>query len=580
MTEFQLEIQNVRRLERATVTLAPGTATVLVGSNNSGKTTVLDMVARTFWSLPCHYDENARMFNTSWYRRMGPTVLRPKVTVRVPSDALGVAVVAGSAALEFELLGRQTEARVSPSAIQDTKLVTVAGNVVDASRRRAVLSYETPPLDAWADPVLKCIPELRDESRWRTLSTDGDPPSDVIVAEALCRIDTPLSRALSNLANRVVYLPASRSPQWHSTSAVAQLTRGGSHHVSALLLNLRATNAAAFDALSSALSVLFSDVAELRLADGGGQLVPQIRFTDNHVEDVGNVGFGLQNVIHLLTVLLMVPDRSIVIIDEPETGLNRAAQRDLAPVLESLRSDVALLVATQSDTFCRGFSAPTMVLLAEALGASSMIGAVDVRQPSDLRRLARGLGLDPVFLLEGGKIVYVEGSSDAAVVRAWMRLHFPGYDSRYEVVPLGGCGRIGEEFVKPIIKAYSAGVFVLLDSDRPSSVVLRSQRIAELENWLTENSVAHYVLEKHEIENYVGYDAIARASGMHPAALRPVAGTDDWHDIKAAFKIARGFPYEGRRTVEAFNGLTATAQKALFGSETPKMLDELRAFLS
>jgi ABC-type branched-subunit amino acid transport system ATPase component len=580
MSTFHLDIQNVRRLQRATVTLATGTTTVLIGSNNSGKTTMLDMVARTFWSLPFQYDESVRLFNTSWYRRSGTTFLRPKVSIRLPTNALSDALAVAPATLEFELLGRQTEARVSRNNTQDTKLVTVAGAVDDGSRKRAILSYEGPLPDAWSDAGMKCIPELRDEGRWRALGVDGDPPSDSVNAETLYRYNTPLSRALRDLADRVFYLPASRAPQWQATNTVGDLARGGSHHVSALLLRLRATNSAAFQAITSALNLLFPEVEELLLADSGGGLVPQLRFTDNHVEDAGNVGFGLQNVVHLLTVLLMVPARAILIIDEPETGLNRAAQRDLAPVFESLRPDVALLVATQSDTFCRGFSARSKMLLAEATGTFCEIGSVDVTQRTDLQRVARGLGLDPVFLLEGGKIVYVEGPSDAAVVGAWMRLHFPGHEQRYEVVPLGGCGRIGEEFVKPIIKAYHAGVFVLLDSDRPSAVEHRSSDIAKLAGWLSENAVPHYVLRKRELENYVGHDAIARMAGMHPATLQPLAGTDDWHDIKSAFQKERGFPYEGRRTVEAFQGLTAAQQKTLFGGETEAMLAELKRFLA
>ena len=88
------------------------------------------------------------------------------------------------------------------------------------------------------------------------------------------------------------------------------------------------------------------------------------------------------------------------------------------------------------------------------------------------------MGLDPLYLGEGGKIIYVEGISDKVVIERWLGLCLPE-GVEYQVVALGGNDNISQKFVKPLIKAFGSSVLVLLDSDgsnateRYSSNVLR-----------------------------------------------------------------------------------------------------------
>jgi ABC-type cobalamin/Fe3+-siderophores transport system ATPase subunit len=58
--DMKIVIENVRRLERAEITIGPRSRTVVVGKNNAGKTTLLDMVARALWSLPGPYNDSFR----------------------------------------------------------------------------------------------------------------------------------------------------------------------------------------------------------------------------------------------------------------------------------------------------------------------------------------------------------------------------------------------------------------------------------------------------------------------------------------------------------------------------------------
>jgi ABC-type branched-subunit amino acid transport system ATPase component len=579
---IKLEIENVRRLVRAELFIAPSSRTVIIGRNNAGKTTILDMVARALWSLPSPFDDQHRPFHVGWYRRTGQTFQRPRVTVTLPTSALGDEVRNHIAdGLTFELVGRHLETQVTRSANHDSKLVTIScvAHRGDASHR--LLEPNSPPGgDAWSDAFLNAEPHMLDDQAWGEAFDRGFTGNQS--ASAIYSRNTPLSRAIDRLAHRVIYLPASRTPQFGACRTLEAFSQSNLHNVTALLLSLSTTDRARFEGIGTALCLLFPEVGQLSLATHPNGVVPEVSFNDGRVEHVGDLGFGFQSALHLLTVCSLCPPEAILLIDEPEKGLNLACQRDLGSVLEAIRPDIALVVATQSEALCRGFSSSTAVVLAEALPEGSAVSTLRIRESqADLRRLARAMGLDPIFLSEGGKIVYVEGISDELIFGRWMDIQFVGQSGRYQVVALGGCGKLGEEFVKPILVAYQPRVFVVLDSDRRSADEPKSPDIRRLAAWLGREGISHYVLEKREVENYVGAEKIAEAASLHPSALRSPPGHEDWYDIKAAFERAKGFRYDERHlTVSAFELLAPPQQRELFGSENEALRSALSEFLA
>ena len=144
---IEIVVENVRRIERAQLNLRPGSRTVLVGRNNSGKTTLLDMVARALWSLPGPIPHDGwRQFNTSWYRRTGETYLRPKVTVSISVATLRADLaVQADASLVFEEWGDLIESRVRVDAHDGTRLVTVKCQVIAAGITRSLAHIDGHP---------------------------------------------------------------------------------------------------------------------------------------------------------------------------------------------------------------------------------------------------------------------------------------------------------------------------------------------------------------------------------------------------------------------------------------------------
>jgi hypothetical protein len=160
-----------------------------------------------------------------------------------------------------------------------------------------------------------------------------------------------------------------------------------------------------------------------------------------------------------------------------------------------------------------------------------------------------------------------------------MRVTFPGH-SNYQVVALGGCGRVGEEFVKPLLVEFKTRVFLLLDSDRPSKDELLSHDIRRLVAWLEEKGIQHYALQRRELENYLNCEKIAEVAKVNASVLRAPPGHEAWHDIKAAFARYKGFRYDERRlSVGAFDLLDAPEQRKLFAEETGKVTEMLASFL-
>jgi ABC-type branched-subunit amino acid transport system ATPase component len=581
---IDLKIENVRRLATAEVAIRPRSRTVIVGRNNTGKTTLLDMVARALWSLPGHFDDQHRQFHQTWYRRTAEVFHRPRITVTLDpalmSSELGAKM---SGRLMFELLGSHHEGQITRASNQSTKLVAIRCEIETPESRTVLFEPTTPPgIELWSESTLKVHPMVLDERQW---ATPVDPSKGLSNGHSPVQVYqsvTPLARAAANLARKVIYLPASRSPNFGAARALGTFSQSNYLDVTSLLIDLHTSSVPRFLGISSALSLLFPDVKELTFGAHPEGKVLEVEFVSGRREHVGNLGYGFQNAVHILTMCSLCPEGAVLLVDEPEKGLNQSTQRDLGMVLEAIRPDIALVVATQSEPLCRGFSADSSVILAEADGDKSRISRVEIAgEREHLARFARAMGLDPIYLSDGGRIVYVEGISDEAILDKWIKLHLPACDGAYQVVSLGGCGKLGEEFIKPILRVYCDRVFVLLDSDRNSEQERMSVDIQRLATWLGENSVPHYVLRKRELENYVGADAIAKVADVHPADLRSASGGDDWFDIKAAFARRRGYPYEERRlTISAFDSLSPADQRNLFSGETGAILSGLRLLLN
>ena len=184
--------------------------------------------------------------------------------------------------------------------------------------------------------------------------------------------------------------------------------------------------------------------------------------------------------------------------------------------------------------------------------------------------------------MEGGKIIFVEGSSDQKIVTDWLSLNFSEVETEnVQIQDLGGVGKVEEEFAKPMFLNFKDGIFFLLDSDKATQDSVSGPNIQRLVSWFDGNGISnYYVLKRREIENYLGHESLARAAGINSSSIRPVGDSGAWFDFKEAVKREKGFYDENKTTVKAYRDLDAATRKKIFADENETIIDSIRKFLS
>jgi len=278
----------------------------------------------------------------------------------------------------------------------------------------------------------------------------------------------------------------------------------------------------------------------------------------------------------------VAPQNAVIVIDEPEQGLNQARQRDFAHLLEMLRPDLTLLIATQAEAFCKGLESSSLCLV-ENKDGRALVEPIDLRNnQAHRKRMARAMGINPLYLVEGGKIIFVEGSSDQKIISEWLSLNFLDAElQNVQIQDLGGVGKVEEEFAKPMFLSFKDRIFFLLDSDRATQESMLGANIQRLVSWFNENGIAnHYVLQRRKIENYLGCEPLAKAAGINSSSICPVENGEAWFDFKEAVKREKGFYDENKITVKAYRDLDQNNRKNIFRDENAGILASIKEFLS
>jgi hypothetical protein len=392
-------------------------------------------------------------------------------------------------------------------------------------------------------------------------------------------MNTPFGEQLLALAKRTFFLNSLRQADFSSTEE-AELTHDNMHVTTSLLKQMYYQEEAGhWLTFQTAIKLLFEDIEKLEFRPILGKLVPHIRFAYGDATPVADTGFGLRNALHILCILCSLPPNALLIIDEPEIGLNQQKQRDFAKLLDGMRRDVTLILATQSESFIKGLSTTSNVALLRPDRGSSRSVSISMSKDDDLRTLARQMGIDPLYLLEGGSIIYVEGPSDKHIITRWLELNTT-LPANVDIIPLGGTGRLQEAFARPMFRHFKERLFFLLDSDGESEEKPRSRAIEERVEFFVESSIDQFiVLTRRELENYIGYEAIARAANVHPESIRPLTDPRYW-DLKQAIQRTKGAYDPMHISIPAFDSLSHESKKKLLRDENDDVLSRLKSFMA
>jgi ABC-type transport system involved in cytochrome c biogenesis ATPase subunit len=199
---------------------------------------------------------------------------------------------------------------------------------------------------------------------------------------------------------------------------------------------------------------------------------------------------------------------ALLLVEEPETGLHPAAQREVAHALRGWATHgLQMLVVTHSPAILNA-APPSGIRVARR----EPEGALQVVQPVDLGEVRDALGVTPADILLARRFVIVEGDSDRAILDAWARrLGMDLRASAVQLVPSGGYSG-AERVARFLSLAYEGADFlVVLDngSDSGRALLEIGARFG--------SRVSTALLTRTEIEGYFTAPAVEAWLRVHGA---------------------------------------------------------------
>ena len=388
----RLRIRNFKRFEEVDIEL--GRAVVLVGPNNSGKTTALQALA--LWDIGVRRWNEKRKGKTSPERRPGVTInRRDLISIPVP---------------DANLLWRDLHVR-------DVE------QVVDEQTGKKKPKTENVRIDVIVDGITNdqawsCGLEFdyaNEESFYcRPLRTgNGNKPQ---------RMDVPPEAA--NV--RVAYLPpmsglAAVEPKWEPGRINVLLGEGQTAQVLRNLcfqIHSQSDSASNWETLVADIRRLFGvELLPPTYIGERGEITMAYKEPAGTRLDLSSSGRGLQQTLLLLAHLYTNP-RTVLLLDEPDAHLEILRQRQIYKLLTDVadKRGSQVIAASHSE-----------VVLNEAADRDVVIAfvgrphRVDNRGSQVLKAL-RDFGFEQYYQAEqAGWVLYLEGSTDLAILQAFAR---------------------------------------------------------------------------------------------------------------------------------------------------------------
>jgi len=253
-----------------------------------------------------------------------------------------------------------------------------------------------------------------------------------------------------------------------------------------------------FERARDLIAQVVPDIGMLQIRTGGNNMrvVFESGAGDLNLKDLGT---GVEQLLMTLVVGLTEAPPFTLLIEEPETNLNPAAQRALLGLLQGWASDRLIIAATHSPVMLDWSPAGDRLWLVNREQGTSSIEPVS----ADPLPLLDALGVRLSDVLSADRVLVVEGTSDEDVLQVW----FPEVLRNPRVAVLRGRGgenaRHADQLAVWLAGTDRAGlrrVLYLRDHDE-----LAPEMLARL----TRSQSVH-VLQRREIENYLlDPDAIA-----------------------------------------------------------------------
>lgn len=218
---------------------------------------------------------------------------------------------------------------------------------------------------------------------------------------------------------------------------------------------------------------------------------------DGYEYSASNMSDGERVVFYLLGQCLLVPEKSIIVIDEPEIHIHRSLQTVLWNKIQELREDCCFIYLTHDLDFAAYRETENKIWLKSYDGESWDWEKVP---PSDI------INEEIILEILGSRkpILFVEGEKNSYDHKIYQAIY-----SNYLVMPRGSCTKVIEstKALKSIPSLHHLKIKGLIDRDYRSDAELNKlQRygiktidVAEIENLLCVEELIYYIAEIQEL---------------------------------------------------------------------------------
>lgn len=569
----RLRIRNFKRFDNVDIEL--GNAVVLIGANNSGKTTALQALA--LWNVGLRRWNEKRGGKDSPEKRPGVTINRRDLA-QVPVPAAN-------------LLWRDTAVRKGRRVDGRQKTLNVRVDViVDGIDAGSPWSCGL-EFDYSNEESFVCRPI-------RLSGYDDHPVQQVKFDE--------IPAEAANV--RIAYLPpmsglAAVEPVWEpgrinvliGEGQTAQVLRNLCHQIHA-----PTGSPGAWEKLVEHISRLFGVTLEPPdyIAERG-EITMAYREGHGPRLDLSSSGRGLQQTLLLLAHLYTNPN-TVLLLDEPDAHLETRRQREIYQLLTEVAQTQSsqIIAASHSE-----------VVLDEAAGRDTVISFVGRPhrlndRGSQLIKALTSIGWDQYFQAEEtGWVLYLEDATDLAILQAFARTlgHEAGraLDRPFVHYVATNLPQRARDHFFGLREGKSdllgIALFDHLDKElhRDSPLIEMMWQRREIENYLcTEKVLLAYARAEHPDDLFALSQGDRRVRAMRESiedlskALQTLDQPDPWsNDIKAssefleplfkAFFAKLGLPLTLRKS--SYHELAALVPKALIDGEVVEKLDDILA---
>ncbi|WP_301103384.1 ATP-binding protein [Propionivibrio sp.] len=387
----KLTIKNFKRFEDAEVDL--GKSVVLIGPNNSGKTTALQALA--LWELGLRRWTEKRQGKPTALQRQGVAInRRDLVALPVPTANL----------LWRDLHVRNLERREGKQKTQNIRVDILVEGISDDRAWTCGLEF-----DYANEESFYCRPLRLD---------DASQPERMAIPELATRVKVALLPPMSGLTDREFIKQPGEIGVLIGQGQTAQVLRNLCYRVCwPGEENTRPSND--WVEVAEQLSRLFGvKLLNPKFIAERSEIVMQYEEKSGARLDISSSGRGLQQTLLILAHLYANP-RTVLLLDEPDAHLEVLRQRQTYQLINDLADTKGsqIIAASHSE-----------VVLAEAANRGMVVAFVGKPhllndRGSQVMKALTDLGWDQYYQAEEtGWVLYVEDSTDLAVLKAFARI--------------------------------------------------------------------------------------------------------------------------------------------------------------